>query len=234
MHVLVIENFPNTTLGIVGDALDEAGATLDVRRVHEDPATVPSAADGYDAIVILGGAQDALDDENHPELPAIVRLIRAFGEADKPVLGICLGSQLIARAYGAESVLGRPIEFGWQTVRPTAAGYADPVVAPLGEGAPVFHWHYDTFSIPSGAVHLAASEMTPHQAFRIGRATYAIQFHFEASRALVATWCDVFRDHIADHTPDWPERVEKESATHGVIADAVGLAIARAWVGLIH
>ena len=69
-----------------------------------------------------------------------------------------------------------------------AAGRRDPLIAPLGEGAPVFHWHLDTFTLPAGPVHLAESDRTALQAFRLGRATYGIQFHFEADRALVEKW----------------------------------------------
>ena len=235
MHILVIENFANTTLGLVGDALDEAGATTETRVVHgEDGVAVPEGADGFDALVVLGGAQSAVDDEKHPELPSVVRLIRQFGDADKAVLGICLGSQLIARAYGATNILARPIEFGWHAVSPTPGGKLDPVIAPLGEGAPVFHWHTDTFSLPPGAEHLATSAMTPHQAFRVGRAVYGIQFHFEASRAVVDEWSTVFADHIDEIVSGWPTRREEESASRGVIADAVGLEIARRWVERIR
>jgi GMP synthase-like glutamine amidotransferase len=82
-------------------------------------------------------------------LPQEAELARSFGDAGKAVLGICLGAQLIARGFGAENVLGRPIEFGWRPVRPTEEGRLDPVVSALGEGAPVFHWHLDTFTLPA-------------------------------------------------------------------------------------
>src|ERR1700693_4275512 len=95
----------------------------------------------------------------------------------KPVLGICLGAQLVARGYGSKNILARPVEFGWKDVHPTVAGRGDPPLPAPGGGAPLFHWHTDTFTLPQGAVHLAASAMTLHQAFRIGRAVYGIQFH---------------------------------------------------------
>ncbi|PLX36119.1 MAG: GMP synthase [Hyphomicrobiales bacterium] len=234
MRVLVIENFAATTLGLVGTALEEAGAELSVIRTFEGPVTIPTDSDGFDALVVLGGAQNALADDTHPELPRIAALTKAFGDADKAVLGICLGAQLVARGYGAENLLDRGIEFGWQPVGPTEAGRSDPVIEPLGDAAPVFHWHSDTFTLPPGAEHLATSDLTRHQAFRIGRAVYGIQFHFEASRALVEEWCEVFADHIAEHTPDWPLRMEEESARHGVLADTVGLEIGRRWVSLIR
>ncbi len=232
MRVLVIENFAATTLGLVGEVLAEAGAALDIRQAYLG-APFPDDAEGHDALVVLGGDQTALDDAGHPYLPRLAALTRAFGEADKAVLGICLGAQLVARGHGATNILDRPIEFGWHDVRPTEDGRADPVIAALGEGGPVFHWHTDTFSLPEGATHLATSIGTRNQAFRIGRAVYGIQFHFEASRQLVSQWNVQFAHEIADFAPDWPERHPAEAARHGAAADATGLAIARAWVGRI-
>ncbi|KAB2869030.1 MAG: type 1 glutamine amidotransferase [Bauldia sp.] len=233
MRVLVVENFAGTPLGQVGTALLEAGAGIDLRRAHLGEP-LPEGHAGHDGLVVLGGGQSALDDDDHPFLPAVAALGRTFGAADKAVLGICLGAQLVARGHGAENILGRPVEFGWHEVRATESGRSDPLIAAIGGGSPVFHWHADTFTLPPGAVHLATSGMTAHQAFRIGRAVYGIQFHFEADRSVVAGWNGVFADEIASHTPDWADRYPLEAARHGARADATGLAIARRWVGLIE
>ncbi len=233
MRALVIENYVGTTLGQVGTALDEAGVAADVRRMWNGSA-LPPDPNGYDALVVLGGEQSAVDDDEHPYLPQVAALTRAFGEADKAVLGICLGAQLVARGHGARNILGRPIEFGWHAVEPTAAGRRDPVLSALGDGAPLFHWHLDTFTLPPGATHLASSALTAMQAFRVGRAVYGIQFHFEADRKLVAQWNRDFAEVIEAETPDWPERHAREAAHHGAAADAAGLAIARAWVKLVR
>jgi len=136
MRVLVIENYPKTTLGLVGTALSESGAEARVLRTHLGDG-LPASADGFDALIMLGGAQDALDDLNHPYLPAEAALARTFGEADKAVLGICLGAQILARAHGAKNILGRPIEFGWHAVRPTEAGRGDPQLHQRAGAEPV-------------------------------------------------------------------------------------------------
>ncbi len=229
MRVLVIENYPKTPLGLVGEALAEAGAERRVVRTHAGEA-LPESPEGFDALIMLGGAQDALDDENHPYLKDEAALARTFGEADKGVLGICLGAQILARGYGAKNILGRPIEFGWHEVRATEAGRADPLLSEMGEAASIFHWHVDTFTLPPGAVHLATSAMTPMQAFRLGRAVYGIQFHFEAGTELVSSWTRDFAAEIADYAPDWFDRHPEEARRHGPIADATGRALARAWV----
>lgn len=232
MRVLVIENYPKTTLGLVGEALAEAGIERRILRMHAGD-TLPDSPEGFDALIMLGGAQDALDDANHPYLPKEAALARAFGEADKAVLGICLGAQVLARAYGARNILGRPLEFGWHPVTTTERGGADPVLSRIGGSAPIFHWHVDTFTLPPNAAHLASSAMTDTQAFRIGRAVYGIQFHFEAGTELVATWTRDFADEIKTHEPGWFERHPQEAATHGPAADAAGRGLARAWIAQI-
>lgn len=232
MRVLVIENCYGATMGALETALVEAGAEIDIRQVHAGEP-LPASARTFDGLIILGGIQNALDDEKHPELALIAGLAKAFHAADKPVLGICLGAQIIARAFGGRNILGRPIEFGWHRVETNEAGRDDPVLSAMGEGAPVFQWHNDTFELPPGAIHLARNDDTENQAFRLGRATYGFQFHFEADRKLVRQWCDVLADEIAGHTPDWALRHEAESARHGTIADAVGLDIARNWISLM-
>ena len=232
MRVLVVENYPKTGLGQLGTALTEAAAQTEAVRAYAGEQ-LPETHQGFDAMVLLGGGQSALADAEHPYLPHEAALARAFGEAGKAVLGICLGAQLIARGYGAENILGRPLEFGWHTVRATEAGRNDPVVSVMGAETPIFHWHSDTFNLPDGAVRLAESERTANQAFRLGRAVYATQFHFEADTGLVADWTRDFAHEIAPFTPDWFDRHGQESARHGPAADAAGLALARAWVGLI-
>ena len=233
MRVLVVENFIGTPLGLVGEALVVGGAEIDL-RVAWQGHTVPDSPAGYDGLVVLGGEQSAVDDADHPYLPQLAALTAAFGAEDKAVLGICLGAQLVARGAGATNILGRPVEFGWHEVRPTDAGRSDPLIATLGDSAPLFHWHLDTFTLPPGAVHLAASDRTAIQAFRIGRATYGIQFHFEADQNLVARWSKDFAPVIATYAPDWQEERPKVAARHGARADAAGAAIARAWVGLVR
>lgn len=232
MHFLVIENYPNTDLGILGREAEALGHSWHLVRAH-DGEDLPLNTDAYAGVVVLGGAQNALADGDYPHLPQACTLIRAYHDAQKPVMGICLGSQLIARAFGGGNLLGRPVEFGWREVIPTAAGTEDPVVRALGPGAPQFHWHFDTVTLPEDAVHLASSDMTPIQAFRLGRTTYALQFHFETGLPEVRSWSKAFAGDIAEHTPDWPDRFEAEAARFSTAADTTGAAISRAWLALL-
>lgn len=231
-RVLVIHNFEKTGLGNVGTALQEAGAELDVRRAHLGEP-IPATAGDHDALVVLGGGQNARDDDNHPYFPALLDLIRDFESRDRAVLGICLGGQLMARAFGGDNRIGGATEFGWHRMALTEAGAADPVLGAVPAAFPIFEWHDDTFELPAGAIHLAASDAVSNQAFRIGRAAYGFQFHFEADQRLVRQWNDDFTDWLRERQPDWPARFPGEAARHGAAADAAGLALARAWVAAI-
>lgn len=232
MTLLVIENYPKAGLAALGRTASGLGHEWKTVSAY-DGEELPSDISAFSGLITLGGGQNALADDEYPHLAGVCELIRTFHEADRPVLGICLGCQLIARAFGGGNILGRPIEFGWHDVTPTAEGGSDPVLRSLEEGGPLFHWHTDTVSLPEGAVHLAESEMTPIQAFRMGRATYAIQFHFEAALADVRDWSRDLANEILPHTPDWPERLEMEAARHAAKADVLGDALARAWLDLV-
>ena len=232
MRVALIENTAITHHGQVGVALHEAGVRVDVYKPFQGDA-LPTALDGYDALVVMGGEQTALDDADHPYLPRLAALMREMTDQGRAVLGICLGSQILARAYGAENQLGTAREFGWCDVSLTEAGKADPVLRHLPATFPIFEFHTDTFTLPQGAVHLAQTKTAPNQAFRIGRATYATQFHFEANRAVVADWAREFPDIIEGRQSGWLADHPALAQTRGLASDAAGLAIARAWVALI-
>lgn len=231
MRVAIVENTRITHHGQVGVALHEAAALIDLYKPWAGQP-LPQTVDA-DALVVFGGEQSARDDHTHPYLPELARLMADYTAMERPVLGICLGSQILARAYGAENHLGTAPEFGWVDVALTDAGRADPVLSQVPASFPIFQWHSDTFSLPEGAVHLAQSPTARHQAFRIGRATYGTQFHFEASRSVVQDWTRTFPETIERMLPGWAERLPQIAPTRGAEADTHGLALARAWVSLI-
>lgn len=231
MRVAIVENTRVTHHGQVGVALHEVGALIDQYKPWAGQA-LPRMVDA-DALVVFGGEQSALDDHTHPYLPDLARLMADYTAMDRPVLGICLGSQVLARAFGGQNHLGVAPEFGWVDIGLTDAGRADPVLGHLPGEFPIFQWHSDTFTLPEAAVRLAGSAGAVNQAYRIGRATYGTQFHFEASRAVVADWLRTFPEAVDRMVPGWAAGHGAEALAAGAAADAHGLAIARAWVGLI-
>ncbi|OJY26254.1 MAG: GMP synthase [Rhodobacterales bacterium 65-51] len=231
MRVAIVENTKVTHHGQVGVALHEAAARIGLYKPWVD-GQLPDPAD-YDALVVFGGEQHARADDSHPYLPELARRMRAFSGADRAVLGICLGSQLLARGFGAENRIGTAPEFGWCSVELTPEGTADPVLGCLPERFISFQWHSDTFTLPEGALHLARSAGATQQAFRLGRATYATQFHFEAHRGVVADWARGFPAVMEGMSPGWLDRHPQEAARVGVEADLNGLMLARAFVARI-
>ena len=232
MRVLVVENFHSSPLGQVGIALRERGADIYFARPWQGEA-LPTHED-FKALVVLGGEQSALDDEKHPYLPHLASLMKSFGDADKPVLGICLGSQLLARAHGGRNLLGEAREFGWRQVNMTKEAASDPVLGGLSASFPIFQWHSDTFTLPESAVHLAHNETAINQCFRVGRASYGMQFHFEANRDVVSVWNGIFPEQVQKLDPQWLNQFAHRAATEGAKADETGLAIARRWASLIE
>ena len=192
MRVLVVENDRHTALGQIEVALLEAGAEIVRCRPHAGES-LPEDETGHDALVVMGGPQSAVDDENFPYLPALCALMRRFGDAGRSVLGVCLGSQLLARSYGSDNLIGAATEFGWHEIQPTEEGLADPLLSAVGGAFPIFQWHNDTFTLPHGAARLAGNAAAANQAYRIGRATYGTQFHFEVDRTVAAWWR---REHL--------------------------------------
>lgn len=230
--VLAVVNFEGTELGQLEAVLEERGIQIDLRRPYAgDP--LPDTSDEHDAIIVLGGGQNALADDHCPWFPHLIELMRGFVERDCALLGICLGSQLLARAYHGENIIGGAHEFGWHEVSLNEAGKADPVFKALPDNFPIFQWHDDTFGLPKDAIRLAGSPVANNQAFRIGRAAYGTQFHFEADRPMVSRWLEEFNDLVAKIGPDGRERIERDAPTLGNEADGHGVEIARAWAALV-
>lgn len=231
MRIAIVENTAITHHGQVGVALHEAGARIGLYKPWRDGG-LPDPG-GYDGLVVFGGEQNARADDTHPYLPALAACMAAFTAADRAVLGICLGSQILARAYGGQNLIGSAPEFGWCDIALTEAAATDPLLSQIPPEFAVFQWHSDTFTLPEGAVHLARSAGAEAQAFRLGRATWGTQFHFEANRRVVADWMAEFPALIERMRPGWAADHPALAATRGVEADRIGLAIARAFVAQV-
>lgn len=229
MRVTIIENTAVTHHGQVGVALHEAGALIDICR----PFLGQPLPTDAEALVVFGGEQSALDDASHPYLPDLAALMAQAARAGRPVLGICLGAQLLARGMGARNHLDIAREFGWCDVSRRPEAQDDPLMATLPDRFPIFQWHGDTFTLPPGCTHLAASDIAPVQAFRAGPRAWGTQFHFEANRPVVADWARRFPEAMDRMDPAFRRTRGSLAAGRGAMADAAGLALARAFVATI-
>jgi GMP synthase (glutamine-hydrolysing) len=171
--------------GVLGQALAEAGVPYFEARTWE--LSSPPSLDGISALIVLGGEQNADDIARHPYLATNRALVEEAIRRDMPVLGVCLGAQILARALGGRVVPAAVREIGWQPIEATTEGRDDPVVRPLTRVGRLFQWHEDCFEVPPGAVLLARNDVGP-QAFRFGKTAYGLQFHLEVTEETIAEW----------------------------------------------
>jgi GMP synthase (glutamine-hydrolysing) len=166
--------------------LETAGYKVSYREASIDDLGSPDLAQ-CDVLVVLGGPIGAYEEDRYPFLKPELALIEKRLKAGKPVLGICLGAQLMARALGAKVYAAGFKEIGWAGLTLSAGGRESPL-AKIRSGTRVLHWHNDTFDLPSGATHLASTPRTPNQAFAWKRHGLALQFHLEASARGLERW----------------------------------------------
>ena len=174
-------------LGLLSPILAEAGWTVSTCSAPSDDLR-SAAIENADLLIVLGGPIGVYEEESYPFLTQEIALLERRLAQDRPVLGICLGCQLMARALGARVFPGTTKEIGWDPIALTQAGEVS-CLAPLAEpGAKVLHWHGDTFDLPTGAVRLASSTHYDNQAFAYGARALGLQFHLEADPRGLEEW----------------------------------------------
>jgi GMP synthase (glutamine-hydrolysing) len=172
------------------------------------------AADA-DLLIVMGGPIGVYDAPEFPFLTDEIGIIRARLAAKHPILGLCLGSQLMAAALGAKVFPGtNGVELGWASVQLTAQGREHPLAAVAGDDMPVLHWHGDTFELPQGATLLASTSRYAHQAFAVGNYALALQFHVETDAAELEQWFVAFAGDIRKSGPDTLSRLRADTAKY--------------------
>jgi GMP synthase-like glutamine amidotransferase len=192
VKVLALTHGPSVGPGVFEDAVRDGGHELVEWQVPVDG--VPT--DAADAVIVLGGAMHPDEEEQHGWLRAELQYLGSLLERGTPALGVCLGSQLLARAAGANVLRSAEPEVGWLPVELTPAAAADPVAAPLPARFDAFQWHHYTHELPAGAVELARSRVCT-QAFRLGQA-WGVQFHPEVRSAQIEAWLSEDPDDVVD------------------------------------
>lgn len=185
MKCLVLRHVGFEDLGIFDTVLRQHGYAIEYRQAGIDRLSAGDWLDS-DLVVVLGGPIGAYEQEHYPWLGGEIEGVAQRLAKGLPTLGICLGAQIMATALGARVYPGRAKEIGWSAVTLTPAGARSSLSAL--QGAPVLHWHGDTFDLPAGAHLLASTELTPHQAFAYGNHALALQFHPEVDGHRIETW----------------------------------------------
>jgi GMP synthase (glutamine-hydrolysing) len=186
-RVLVFQHVAVEPLGTLDALIRARGHRIRFHNFERHPDAEPDV-DRYRGLVVLGGPMNVEDQHRRQHLKTELRSIERALEQGKPVLGICLGAQLLAHVLGAPVRRHSQAEIGWYDLHLSAEGRGDAVLRAAGERLPVFQWHSYSYELPHGATHLARTDTCEQQAFRFGGNAYGFQFHLEADAAVIERW----------------------------------------------
>lgn len=214
MKVLILQHWPSEGPGTIESFLRSRGAQIELLRLYDGHA-LPQSPTPFDVIVSLGGPMSVYDEDHYPFLQEETSFLREVIQRGLPVLGICLGAQMIAKACGAEVTKSPKAEIGWNHVMLTSAGKNDPAFFGLPESVEVFQWHNDMFKIPKGGLLLAYSADCPHQALRF-REAVGLQFHIEVTPEILQEWFKNSPQISLDGLLEHYHEIEQSFQSHAV------------------
>jgi len=223
---LAVRHVAFEDLGVLGPLLAARGYDI---RCH-DAGVEPFAAQTLvapDLVVVLGGPIGVYETETYPFIADEIAAIAARLQSAKPILGVCLGAQLMAAALGARVAPGPAKEIGWAPISLTAAGEAS-VLAPLG-ATPVLHWHGDNCELPAGCEHLASTPHCPVQAFARTPSQLALQFHLETEPARFENWLIGHTVELGKAGID-PRALRAQARALGPATCEIGRKVLAAWL----
>ncbi len=196
--VLVLQHVAYEILGTLDPMIRKRGHRVRYVNFSREP-DAEVELDKYAGLIILGGPMNVDMVEDYPHLATEVEIIQEAMAQKMPVLGICLGAQLIAKTLGAKVRKNPEKEIGWYDITLTEEGIKDPILKHIGQTKPIFEFHSDTYELPENCIHLASSPTCANQAFRYGNNVYGFQFHLEVDAALVERWLSapVYQAEIA-------------------------------------
>jgi GMP synthase (glutamine-hydrolysing) len=212
--VFAVQHAPCETPGLIADVLQANGVALEYLRPFKGDR-IPRRMGAHAGLVVVGGPMGVYEQQEHPFLRQEIRLIQDAVSEHRPILGVCLGSQLLAAALGAPVTRGKQKEIGWHPVTLGRAAAHDVLWRGLPESFVAYHWHGDVFELPLAATPLAWSKLTDCQAFRHGDSAYGFLFHLEVTERIIQQMTRTFRrelreaglnerhvlDGVAEHLP---------------------------------
>jgi GMP synthase (glutamine-hydrolysing) len=201
--IVCVRHEDSDTLGVAIPAFERQGADVRVVDAWKPDTDWDGLWKEAAGIVVFGGEMNADEVERHPYLASERDLLGTTVDMNVPVLGVCLGGQLLARALGAEVFPAAVRELGFAVLHPMEAAADDPLLSVLVEGDRMFEWHKDTFALPEDAVLLATGDDVRNQAFRYGDRAWGIQFHPEVTASNLDLWFAMVEDQLG---PDWGRR----------------------------
>lgn len=187
-QLLVIQHMEHEDAGMFGETARHEELELRLVRTWLGESVPRTPGENTVAVLIMGGGMNVDQVDRYPNLAAEMKLVRQCVARSTPLIGVCLGSQLIAAALGARVYDGPVKEIGWYSLQLTEEAEGDPLFEGLPEQQTVFQWHGQTFDLPAGAVRLAGSEAFPNQAYRLGECIWGLQYHLETTEIHVRDW----------------------------------------------
>ena len=234
-RLLVIQNSPTASLGVLEKCI--RNRDVGVKILTPSMGDRLSLDTSYSGLIILGGPMSAEDDANYPHLMDVVRLVQLFAAENKPILGICLGAQLIARAFGKRVYQHSAVELGFTPLRVIDLAIAEDSL--LKSALPsnrdpihIMEWHFDTFDLPDRAKLLMTGENCQNQAYRIGNNIYGFQCHFEVDRSILEGWLANGRDYLESNHPKFPEQLSKQADLYLNESNRFCRQVGNAWIDL--
>ncbi len=210
--ILVFQHAPHKTLGI----LDQVMTHYNLRRRYVNFSRGYGKRihfKKYHGLIILGGSMGVYERERYPHLNYEIEIIQSMHELGVPILGVCLGSQLIAHSFGGEVYPNKEKEIGWYDIKKTILGGYDPLFKDWRDNESVFQWHGDTFNLPVSAKLLMEGHGCKHQAFKLGDTTYGFQFHLETDGPMIKRWLatDQYLNDTKANDTELTNKIQKET-----------------------
>jgi len=230
-EVLVIQHQAGEGPGTILDEIEKSGHTAHIVRIHQGE-NIPATVGVRGGIVVMGGSMAVYDQEKLSHLKQEVALLKLFLKEEKPVLGICLGAQLLAAAVGAEIKPGLK-EIGWFGVRKMPDAFKDPVLRRLPENFPALMWHGDHFDLPRGATHLLSTDQCACAGFRYGKKAYGLVPHLEMNAAMVDEMVAGLRKELAVVGVE-PSQILEDTSEHAEPVEELARVMWRAWLALLN
>lgn len=185
--VLVFQHVANEILGTLNPALKQTGLNIRYVNFERDPDAKPSV-EKYNGLIVLGGYMGVYEADQYTHIKTEIKLIEMALKKNIPILGICLGAQILAHVLGSEVRKSPEKEMGWYDIELTTAGENSPLLSHFKKTEKIFQMHGDTFDIPKSCEHLAQSKICPAQAFSYGTKVFGLQFHLEVDEAMILRW----------------------------------------------
>ncbi len=230
--VWVVQHIHCETLGTIADALESQSISPQYIRPFKGEK-IPDEMRESSGLIIMGGPMGVYEQDRHPFLRQENRLIEQALKEEKPILGICLGSQLLAAVLGGEVTKGKKKEIGWHSITLTKVAATDPLWIGVEPSFTAYHWHGDIFNLPKDAVSLASSALTDCQTFRYGRNAYGFLFHMEVTRKIIAEMVAAFADALKEAAVDGQEIIRK-AEDHLAGLQRIGSLVFQRWAKLVE